>query len=325
MTQYIAAKKFRHALRTYRDGLLFSAHQLNSRIAAQCINLFFQTAHTGLRCVLRNNLCHCLICHLQIFWLNSGALHRTRQQMALCDLRFFRCSIARKLDHFHTIKQWFRYCINRIGCADEQHIGKIVRYVHIMVGKRAVLLRIKHFQKCTCRIPAIILRQLIHLIKHHDRIRSPASLRAFHDPTGHCAYIRPAMAADLCLITDTPKTNPYVAAMQRLRDTLANTRFSGTRCPHKEQDRSGLFFIERHNCNLLNDTLLYLFQSVMILLQNLLCLIQINRHHFFRLPRQARHKIKVVIKHSVLMTVLALLFHPVQNLFCFSFCFLIHT
>ena len=63
----------------------------------------------------------------------------------------------------------------------------------------------------------------------------------------------------------------------------------------------------------------------MILLQNLFCLVQIDRHHFFRLPRQARHKIKIVIKHSVLMTVFALLFHPVQNLFCFSFCFLIHT
>ena len=245
--------------------------------------------------------------------------------MTLRDLFLFRCSVTRKLNHFHTVKQWFRYCINRIGRADEQHIGKIIRYVHIMVGKRAVLLRIKHFQKRTCRISSVILCQLIHLIQYHNRIRSTASLHAFHDPTGHCAYIRPAMAADLCLITDTAKTDPYVAAMQRLCDALTNTRFSGTRCPYKEQDRPGLFFIERHNCDLLNDTLLYLFQSVMIFLQDLLCLVQINRHHFFRLPRQARHKIKIVIKHSVLMTVLALLFHPVQDLFCFSFCFLIHT
>ena len=81
------------------------------------------------------------------------------------------------------------------------------------------------------------------------------------------------MATDLRLITDAAKADPYIAAVQRLRNALSDTRLAGTRRPHKEQNRTGLLFVERHDCDLLNDALLYFFQSVMILVQNLFCLI----------------------------------------------------
>ena len=63
----------------------------------------------------------------------------------------------------------------------------------------------------------------------------------------------------------------------------------------------------------------------MILIQNPLCFLQINILHLLRLPVKARGKIQIIIEHPVLMSVLALLLHPVQHLLGFLFRLFIHS
>ena len=63
-----------------------------------------------------------------------------------------------------------------LAVQNEQNVGKIIGNVHVMIGERVVLFRIQHFQKGAGRISAIVSYQLIHLIQHHYRIGSAASL-----------------------------------------------------------------------------------------------------------------------------------------------------
>ena len=105
-----------------------------------------------------------------------------------------------------------------------------------MIRKAVVLLRVKYLEQRTRRIPAIILRQLIHLIEYHHRVRCAAALHAFHDPARHRANVCPSVSTDLCLIPDTAKADPHIFAVQRPCNTLPDTRLASARCSDKEQD-----------------------------------------------------------------------------------------
>ena len=105
-----------------------------------------------------------------------------------------------------------------------------------MIRKAVVLLRVKYLEQRTRRISAIILRQLIHLIEYHYRVRRAAALHAFHNPARHRTDVSPSVSADLCLIPDTAKTDPHIFAMQRPRNALPDTRLAGAWRSDKEQD-----------------------------------------------------------------------------------------
>ena len=106
---------------------------------------------------------------------------------------------------------------------------------------------------------------------------------------------------------------------------LTYTCFTCTRCTYKKQDGSSLFFIKRHNRNLLDDPFFYLFQTIMVFIQYLFGFCQVYRRHFFFLPGKTGNKIQVIIQKSVFMTIFSFLFHPVQNLFGFLPCLRIHA
>ena len=74
-----------------------------------------------------------------------------------------RC-IAREVYHFHSVKKWLRYGIYAVCCANEHYIRKVIRNVHVMVGKGVVLLRVKDFKKRTGRISVVGLGELVDLI-----------------------------------------------------------------------------------------------------------------------------------------------------------------
>jgi len=142
-----------------------------------------------------------------------------------------------------------------------------------MIGKTEILLRIKDFQQRTCRISAVIMGQFIYLIQHHHRIRTAAALHALHDTSRHCSDISSSVTTDLSLIPDTAKTDPHIFPVQCFGNTLADTGLTSARCTDKKQDRTRLLLIQCHHRNLLHNTLFYFFQTVMLLIQHLLCLI----------------------------------------------------
>ena len=113
------------------------------------------------------------------------------------------------------------------------------------------------------------------------------------------------------LIPDAAKADPDIFSSESPRDALADAGLTRTRRSHKEQDGTGLFLIQSHDSQLLDDTLLYLGKAVMILVQDFLGLLQINRGGGFRLPGKGGDKLQIIVEHAVLMAVLALLLHAV--------------
>ena len=227
------------------------------------------------------------------------------------NLHFLRLGIALKRKNLHPVQKGLRNRIRAVGRADKQHIRQIVGYVHIMIGKVIVLLRIQHLQKRAGRITVEGLCQLIHLIQYHNRIGNAAPFHAFHNPAWHRADISAPVSAYLCLIANAAQTDSYIFSAKRLRYTLSDAGLSSSGRAHEQQDRARLLFLQPHRGDLLNHAPLNPFQPIVILIQDPFCPVQIYGPKSLLLPGKPRHKVQVIVKHSVLMAVLALLLHAV--------------
>ena len=149
--------------------------------------------------------------------------------------------------------------------------------IEIVVRKGIVLFRIKHLQKGARRIAAVIFGEFIYLIQYDNRIGRSAALNALHDPARHGSDIGPPVSANLRLIPDAAQTDSCVGPSKGSGNALSDTCLSGSRCTGKQKDRAGLFLVQEHNGNLLDNPLLDLLQAVVVFIQNPLCLIQIYR------------------------------------------------
>ena len=139
-----------------------------------------------------------------------------------------------------------------------------------MIRKTEILLRIQHLQKGAGRVAVIFPRQLIYLVQHDHRIGGAAALHALHDPPRHRADICTPVSADLRLVADAAQADADIFPVQRPGNTLADTGFPCTGGAHKQQDGAGLLSVQGHHRDLLDDTLLDLFQAVVLFIQHLL-------------------------------------------------------
>ena len=99
------------------NALLLTFYQLHGSVAAEHIHLLFQPTYTCLCCIFLNDPTDCVIAHLQILGFDSHALHCLGQKMASGNLEFLHCSVARELDHFHSVQKRLRNRICSVGCA----------------------------------------------------------------------------------------------------------------------------------------------------------------------------------------------------------------
>ena len=180
-----------------------------------------------------------------------------------------------------------------------------------MVCKGVILFRVQYLQQGAGRVSAVVSCQLVHFIQHHNRVRGAAAFHAFHNPAGHGSHISPSVATDFCFIPDSAQTDTHIFSPQSLSNTLANTGFTGTRRSYKEQDRAGLLSVQGHNGKLLDNSFFYLFQAVMVLIQNLFCFFKVDFAHTGCLPGKGCDKVQIIIKHTIFMTFLSFLAHAV--------------
>ena len=74
-----------------------------------------------------------------------------------------------------------------------------------MVRERAVLFRIKHFKKGTCRVSGIGDREFVDLVENENRVFYSCPFYTLDDPPGKGPDIGPPVSADLCFISYSPE------------------------------------------------------------------------------------------------------------------------
>ena len=136
---------------------------------------------------------------------------------------------------------------------------------------------------------------------------------AIHYPSRHRSYVCSAVTADIRLIMYTAQAHSHVFAAESSCNAFAYAGLACSGCAYEEEYRSRLLFLEIHDRYLLNYAVLYLIQSVMILIKHLAGLVEVYIGSFLFLPGESSHEIEVIIQHTGFRALTALLFQAVKD------------
>ena len=132
------------------------------------------------------------------------------------------------------------------------------------------------------------------------------------------------MSPDIRFIPYASQTDTDIFPLQCSGNAASYAGLTGTGCTNEEQDRSGLFSLQVHNCNLLNHTALDFLQPVMIRLQHIPGFVQVDDFRLCLLPVQRCNEVQIIIQHSVLRRLVSLLLQAIEYLGCLCAGSLVH-
>ena len=145
-----------------------------------------------------------------------------------------------------------------------------------MIPEMAVLLAVKHLQKCRRGVPPVIAAHLVDLIQKHEGILHACLLQSGHDPARHGPHIGSSVTTDFRLIPHAAQTDAHIFLVQRFGDTASDGGFSGSGRADQTDDRAFALFCQASHSEKFQNSLLHLFQTVMIPFQNIFCPLQIR-------------------------------------------------
>ena len=236
---------------------------------------------------------------LQLTLLQTVLLHLLRHEVVLRDLILFLCKITADIDHLHTVLQSRLDSVDVVGRRDEKDVRQVVIYIEIIIVERCILLRIKRFKKCRRWIPLYILGKFVHLIQDNHRIGCTCTVDAVQDTSRKRSHVCLSMSADLGFIVHATESDTHVLASQSPGDRLPKTGLSDSRRAVQTEDRRFHIPLELEHCKILYDPFLHLLQSVMILIQHLLSILQIQIVIGHLPPREVKHKLDIVVLNAV--------------------------
>ena len=139
-----------------------------------------------------------------------------------------------------------------------------------MIPETLVLLAVQHFKKCGSGIPSLVISDFIDLIEQHQRILHACLTQSRSDPARHRAHICPPVSADLRLIAHAAEADPDIFLVECFCHALRDGSLACSGRSHQTENRAVAPFGQRPHRQEFQNTLLHLFQSVMLLLQQFL-------------------------------------------------------
>ena len=138
-----------------------------------------------------------------------------------------------------------------------------------MIVERGVLLGIQHFKQRGRRIAAEIHRHLVDFIEQEERIVHARLHHVLNDLAGHGADIRAAVAANFRFVAHTAERHPHELPIRRARDRLTQRCLADARRSDETQDRTLQRLHPLLDRQILDDALLHLLETVVILVEHL--------------------------------------------------------
>ena len=167
-----------------------------------------------------------------------------------------------------------------------------------MIAEGVVLLRIQYLQQGRGRIATEILAQFVNFIEQEQGVAHTRLGQTLQNFARHRTNVGAAMAADLRLITHATQCHANKFSIRRPRDRLTKRCLSHARRTNEAKNWRLNFFDTLLHGEVFQDSFLDLVQSVVIVLEHLLCMGEIIIDLGFFLPRQANKHINVITNYG---------------------------
>ena len=169
-----------------------------------------------------------------------------------------------------------------------------------MVPVGVILLRIQNLQQGGTGISAVVRTHFINFVQQQHWIGASCLGHGRHYPAGHGTHIGFPMTPDVRFIMDAAQRNPSHFPVQTSGNRIGNAGLADTGRTYQAQNLGWHFRCHLPNGNSFQNSLLDLFQTEVIMFQNLFCRSHI--HPFFGLlvPGKIQHRIQIVAKNGTL-------------------------
>ncbi len=165
----------------YFVKFILSARNLSRHFPANCGHLSLKVTQTGLASVITNDSFYTVVGKLDMFFRDAVRFNLARDNIFFGYLKFFVLRVTGKTQYFHPVEQWHRDCVHHIGGGYEHDVCKVKRHAKIMIHKRVVLLRVKHFQQGGTWVSSKIRAELVYFIHHENRVIGAGLFQSLYD------------------------------------------------------------------------------------------------------------------------------------------------
>src|SRR6266498_3043402 len=251
-----------------RLRLAVATDDFSGGLAGKGADFALQLAHPGLVRVVRDQLAQRWIGKLNPFATQAVFFKLARDKIAFGDLKFLGGGVAGQADDFETVAQSRMDRVKPVGGGDEEHLRQVEREVQVMIGETAILLRIEHFEQGGGWIAPEVRADFVDLVQEDGRIARLDAAQGLDDPARHRPDVSPAVPADFRFVAQPAQGNAGELASERVRHTLAQRGFAHAwRTDEAEQGALDIL-LEFDDRNKIQQTLLDLLQSEMLLVKD---------------------------------------------------------
>ena len=249
---------------------------LLGHLSADIRDFPLQVPETSLPGVAVNDGQDRLIREFEVIFRDPILFNLPWQEVFSRDFQFFLIRVPGKLKDLHAIPKGRGNGIHEVGCSDKHHLGEIEGNVEIVVAEGVVLFRIENFKKGGGRVSPEIHSDLIDFVHHKDGVFRSRLLDSLDDTAGEGPHVGPPVPADFRFISHASKGDTYKLAAKGPCDRFSKGGFPDTRGARKAEDRALQFLPQLVDAEILQDAFLDLFEVIVILVQDLLCLFDIE-------------------------------------------------
>src|SRR5713226_7922176 len=138
-----------------------------------------------------------------------------------------------------------------------------------MILEHMVLFRIENLEQSRARIAAKIRAQLVDFVEQQHRIARSAFLHHLDNLSGQSADVGSSMTANLRLVTDAAERQAHELSARRAGNRFAETGLADSWWAHETKNRAFRILHQLTHREILKNTILDFFQTVVIFVQNL--------------------------------------------------------
>ena len=171
-----------------------------------------------------------------------------------------------------------------------------------MIAELHVLFAVQDLQESRGRISLVVTADLINLIQKHQRIGYTCLTQSVYQTSRHGPNVGLSVAADFRFIMDAAQADAHILFIQGSGYRAGNRRFSRSRRSHQADDRAVALLCQNADRKILQHPLFHLLETIMVLLQDLLCMPDIVVVLRYFIPRKLQQGLDIGADDIALLT-----------------------
>mmetsp|Transcript_38692 Transcript_38692/g.125550 ORF Transcript_38692/g.125550 Transcript_38692/m.125550 type:complete len:804 (+) Transcript_38692:1439-3850(+) len=284
-------------LRGLRLGRLRGLHHLESDLAADALDVLLQVAHAGLAAVPADERGDRVVGQLHRALLEAHLLFRGGDEVLVRNLHLLVEDVPREAHHLHPVEQRAGDRAGVVGGAEEEDLGEVDGRVEVVVHEGRVLRRVEHLEQRRRGVALVAAAQLVDFVNEHHRVRGARRLEALDQLARHRTHVRPPVALDLGDVGQAAHGEAVELAAECARDGLADRRLADAGRADEADDLSLSRSDEGADRDELEDALLDILETVVLLREDLLGAGELKVLLRVDAPREGGEPVEVVSRH----------------------------